>query len=132
MMEEFSNELNFDSLNISIKKKYTRIYSFSFSLSLTLFPAKGERIYEQQKKKWWIANFFIPSPATAIFHSFALRDFKNKFYVLLSFILIYPLPAYPLSVLLFHQQKQWRLCGEFFQPMQFYIFFTSFLPFLCF
>ena len=123
MMEEFSNELNFDSLNISMKK-FTKIFSFSFSLthSFTHFFLQKEKGYTSNKKKVMNCKFFIPSPATAIFHSFALRDFKNKFYVLLSFILIYPLPDYPLSVFLFTSKSSGDYVGSFSSQCSFFCF----------
>lgn len=101
---------------------FTRFLSLSLSFYLSFFPAKGERIYEQQKKVM-NCKFFIPSPATAIFHSFALRDFKNKFYVLLSFILIYPLPDYPLSVFLFTSKSSGDYVGSFSSQCSFFFAF---------
>lgn len=105
-----------------IKYFYEKIHKdfLVFFLSHSLFPAKGERIYEQQKKVM-NCKFFIPSPATAIFHSFALRDFKNKFYVLLSFILIYPLPDYPLSVFLFTSKSSGDYVGSFSSQCSFFL-----------
>lgn len=95
---------------------------FTRFLSLFHFFLQKEKGYMSNKKKVMNCKFFIPSPATAIFHSFALRDFKNKFYVLLSFILIYPLPDYPLSVFLFTSKSSGDYVGSFSSQCSFFFF----------
>lgn len=69
---------------------------------LSLFPAKGERIYEQQKNKWWIANFLFHLPQQQFFillHSGILK---------INFMFYYPSSLFILSLII--------LCQSSFSP----------------